>query len=228
MPFHTRLLGSDRLALFSFIHSMNTSFGTGIFEQVAAALAKPIYNQVSVQAVVGTQISDGAFAEIQSIMNELTTAAGEPDKESEVKRLRRVCQKGKMNPVKLTLADVLIVNDAEEVFAFDIKTVKPNKGGFESHKRMLLEWTAALLADKPDANVTAAIALPYNPYDPKPYKRWTLRGMLDVKPNSQLLVGQEFWDFIGGAGAYEKLLDIFGQVGDEMRTEIDKRFAQFK
>jgi len=30
MPFHTRLLGKDRLALFSFIHSLNTNFGTSI------------------------------------------------------------------------------------------------------------------------------------------------------------------------------------------------------
>ena len=27
MPFHTRLLGKDRLALYSFIHSLNTNFG---------------------------------------------------------------------------------------------------------------------------------------------------------------------------------------------------------
>ncbi|GAG26888.1 unnamed protein product, partial [marine sediment metagenome] len=32
MPFHTRLLGKDRMALFSFIHSLNTNFGTSIFE----------------------------------------------------------------------------------------------------------------------------------------------------------------------------------------------------
>ena len=32
MPFHTRLLGKDRLALFSFVHSLNTNFGTSIFE----------------------------------------------------------------------------------------------------------------------------------------------------------------------------------------------------
>ena len=32
MPFHTRLLGKDRLALYSFIHSLNTNFGTSIFE----------------------------------------------------------------------------------------------------------------------------------------------------------------------------------------------------
>ena len=28
MPFHTRLLGKDRLALFSFIQSLNTNIGT--------------------------------------------------------------------------------------------------------------------------------------------------------------------------------------------------------
>ena len=40
MPFHTRLLGKDRLALFSFIQSLNTNFGTSIFEPVALVLAK--------------------------------------------------------------------------------------------------------------------------------------------------------------------------------------------
>ncbi len=39
MPFHTRLLGKDRLALYSFIHSINTNFGTSIFEPVAVELA---------------------------------------------------------------------------------------------------------------------------------------------------------------------------------------------
>jgi len=40
MPFHTRLLGKDRMALFSFIHSLNTNFGTSIFEPVALTLAQ--------------------------------------------------------------------------------------------------------------------------------------------------------------------------------------------
>ena len=40
MPFHYRLLGKDRMALYSFIHSLNTSFGTSIFEPVAETLAK--------------------------------------------------------------------------------------------------------------------------------------------------------------------------------------------
>ena len=40
MPFHHRLLGRDRIALYSFIHSLNTNFGPSIFEPVAAALAE--------------------------------------------------------------------------------------------------------------------------------------------------------------------------------------------
>lgn len=39
MPFHYRLLGKDLYAMFSFIQSINTTFGT-IWEQVAEILAK--------------------------------------------------------------------------------------------------------------------------------------------------------------------------------------------
>lgn len=31
-PFHHRLIGKDKIAIFSFIHSINTVMGTSIFE----------------------------------------------------------------------------------------------------------------------------------------------------------------------------------------------------
>ena len=40
MPFHYSLLGKDRMALYSFIQSLNTTFGSSIFEPVAVTLAK--------------------------------------------------------------------------------------------------------------------------------------------------------------------------------------------
>jgi len=42
MPFQYRLLGKDRYALFSFIHSMNTTFGMSIWEQVAVILPEAL------------------------------------------------------------------------------------------------------------------------------------------------------------------------------------------
>jgi type II restriction enzyme len=226
MPFHTRLLGKDRLTLFSFIHSLNTNFGTAIFEPVAIALASPRFKRIESQSSVGNQISEKAHTEIQNIMDSLTTAETEPDKPKEIDRIRRVCQSGAMSHVKLTKIDLLLEAMSGEWFLFDLKTVKPNVGNFKEFKRTLLEWAAAALAQNPKIKITTAIAIPYNPYYPKPYNRWTMRGMLDLK--HELYVAEEFWDFLGGKGAFDELLDIFEQVGVELRPEIDVAFAKFK
>ena len=78
----------------------------------------------------------------------------------------------------------------------------------------------------PKAKVNTLIAIPYNPYEPEPYHRWTMKGMLDLK--HELKVAEEFWDFLGGTGAYEDLLDCFERAGIELRPEVDKHFAKFK
>jgi len=225
MPFHTRLLGTDRLALYSFIHSLNTNFGTSVFEPVAVALAKSNYADAKAQTKAGEYISQGAFQVIQEIMTDLTAAQGTPDKPNEIERIRAVCQAREMIKVKPTKIDVFVEGKNGELFLFDIKTAKPNAGGFKEFKRTLLEWIAAVLADTPGAKVNSLIAIPYNPYAPEPYNRWTMRGMLDL-PN-ELKVAEEFWDFLGGEGTYEILLNIFERVDIELRAEIDEYFAKF-
>ena len=173
----------------------------------------------------GEYISAGAFQVIQTIMTDLTAAQGIPDKPNEIERIRAVARAGEMIKVKPTKIDVFVEGKDGELFLFDIKTAKPNAGGFKEFKRTLLEWVAAVLADTPDAKVNSLIAIPYNPYAPEPYNRWTMRGMLDL-PN-ELKVAEEFWDFLGGAGAYNDLLDIFERVGIELRGEIDEYFSKF-
>ena len=74
MPFHTRLLGKDRLALYSFIHSLNTNFGTSIFEPVALALGATKFKSAQSQATAGTKISSEAHKVIQDIMDRLAIA----------------------------------------------------------------------------------------------------------------------------------------------------------
>lgn len=225
MPFHTRLLGKDRMALFSFIHSLNTNFGTSIFEPVAKCLASTKFKVTNSQASVGNQISESAQRVIQDIMDELTAVHKRPDKINEIEAIRKVCRQGNMRTVKPTKVDVWLQLEDEELFLFDIKTAKPNKGSFREFKRTLLEWTACVLAQNPNANVNTLIAIPYNPYAPKPYSRWTMAGMLDL-PN-ELMVAEEFWNFLGGNGAYEQLLDIFENVGIELRSEIDNYFSKY-
>ncbi|MBU1262744.1 TdeIII family type II restriction endonuclease [bacterium] len=225
MPFHTRLLGKDRMALFSFIHSLNTNFGTSIFEPVALALASSTFASATSQQTVGTQISSEAHRVIQNIMDKLATANSSPNKLDEIDAIRKVCRQGEMKTVKLTKVDIKLVDRKGTIYLFDLKTAKPNAGGFKEFKRTLLEWVAATLANNPDVNVQTIIAIPYNPYEPQPYNRWTMRGMLDL--DNELKVANEFWDFLGGSGAYLDLLDIFERIGIELRPEIDQYFVRY-
>lgn len=71
------------------------------------------------------------------------------------------------------------------------------------------------------------IAIPYNPYHPEPYRRWTLKGLYDLK-RGEVLVGEEFWDFIAGQEVYQTLLDIFQEAGEELREELDQYFRKFR
>ncbi len=226
MPFHTRLLGKDRLALYSFIHSLNTNFGTTIFEPVAVALAKENFRSSESQQSAGALISSEAHLVIQRIMDELTIATREIDKAKDIEEIREVCQTGEMRQVKLTKVDLKLVSMSGDVFLIDIKTAKPNAGGFKEFKRTLLEWVAATLAVDPLCNIQTLIAIPYNPYAPKPYERWTIKGMLDLR--YELKVAEGFWDFLAGEGTYHALLEIFETVGIEMRDEIDDYFVKFR
>ena len=63
----------------------------------------------------------------------------------------------------------------------------------------------------PQTEIHTLVAIPYNPYEPKPYERWTMAGMLDLE--FELKVADEFWDFLGGAGSYIMLLEAFEEVG---------------
>ncbi len=139
MPFHTRLLGKDRLALYAFIHSLNTNFGTTIFEPVAVSIASCRFNIAKHQAKSGTLISSQAQSEIQNIMNGLIAGHKKPDKKQEIKQIRAVCRKGEMRTVKLTKVDIYLESNEDEIYLIDIKTAKPNRDSFKGFKRTLLE-----------------------------------------------------------------------------------------
>ena len=224
MPFHYRLLGKDRMALYSFIQSLNTMFGASIYEPIAEILAQS-RGYAERQYVLGHEISDEAQVRIQGIMNDLSVGS-DTNCRKETELIRAVASKSPFNQLRAVKADLFFRDDKGIVHLFDLKTVKPNKASFVDFKRTLLEWRALYLRDNPDVDIRSYIAIPYNPYHPKPYSRWTMKGMLDVK--RELKVAEELWDFLGGEGSYEHVLDCFERVGIEMRGEIDSHFVSYR
>jgi type II restriction enzyme len=223
MPFHYRLLGKDRMALFSFIQSLNTSFGASIFEPAAVALAKNRFGQVKSQYIVGKTIFADCQRSVYEIINRLTVDP-KPNKISELNILKNSLS-GNINILKPAKVDLFLETLDGEQYLFDLKTAKPNKGDYQKFKQTLLEWAGIALTQNKNAKVHTLIAIPYNPYEPEPYRRWTMAGMLDLQ--EELTVAEEFWNFLGGENAYSELLDCFERAGLVLRPEIDAYFERF-
>jgi len=222
MPFHFRLLGKDRMALFSFIQSVNTMLGTSIFEQVGEMIAGPgAKRAIGQYKEFEGYISSKAVLKIDSIMRDLRSASREPDKEKETKEVLAAASKGNLGKKLKKRVDLFVeMKDGTEYY-FEIKTAKPNINEFTGIKKQMLDWIAMRSSEKPKANVQTIVAIPYNPYEPKPYERWTLQGLFDLR--QEVLVGPEFWDLLGGKNTYKDLLKVFAQAGLELYGEIDKK-----
>ncbi len=225
-PFQVRLLGKDRMALYTFIQSLNTTFGTSIYEPVAREIARQRFDSVELQAVPPKTMTVGMRRKVDEIIRRLEAADANPSRIEHNKDLRSALgAEPEAVKVRLSKIDVLLQRD-NALYLVDIKTAKPNLSGFQKYKRTLLEWMGAYLEVNPSLEVFPLVAIPYNPYAPKPYNRWTLRGMLDLK--HELLVAEEFWEFLGGDGSFEEVLTCFERVGIQLRAEIDSYFAEFR
>lgn len=222
MPFHFRLLGKDRMALFSFIQSVNTILGTSIFEQVGKMIAEPRTKRAIGQyKEFEGYISSEAVLKIDHIMRDLRSASKKPDKEQETKEILALVHKGEMGKKLKKRVDLFVEMEDDTEYYFEIKSAKPNINEFTGIKKQMLDWVAMRGSEKPKAKVKTIVAIPYNPYEPKSYERWTLQGLFDLR--EEVLVGVEFWDLLGGKGTYEDLLKVFEEAGLELYDEIDKK-----
>ncbi len=226
MPFHFRLLGRDRYAMFSFIQSMNTTFGISIWEQVAVILAESAGFQAKRQYDLLGTIDPETEKLIQTIHYDLRAGARQVSKLEEIELIRKSIRKGTPKKDPDSRVDLFVKIDNVENY-FDITSAKPNMKEFAALKLKLLRWTALRLSQDKNAKVFTRLAIPYNPYHPQPYERWTLKGLYDLD-RGEILVGEEFWNFVAGDDIYDELLDVFQEAGEELRGEIDRKFAEFR
>lgn len=227
MPFHYRLLGKDRYAMFSFLQSMNTTFGMSIWEQVAEILAKGANLEVERQYHLTGEIDQDTEALIRDIHFKLRKGEMIPDKDEETELIRHSIKPGVKNTNDPDRVVDLFIKIGDEENYFDITSVKPNMKEFAALKLKLLRWVGLRLSQDRNAKVATRLAIPYNPYEPEPYDRWTLKGLFDLN-RGEILVGEEFWNFVSCDNIYEELLDVFKAVGDEIRDEIDEKFKQIR
>lgn len=223
-PFLEGILGSKgRVAFYSFVHSLVTTFGMSLYEEVALIMARSSGLQAERKFVnVGT-VPPQVDSLVNSIVTQLAERRQKADKQVETEKIRQELKAFGIlapNRGRDKIVDLWIKTHDGTEYLFDIKTVKPNIEDFRDFKRKLLRWVALRISQMPTVSIVTALALPYNPYYPEPYDRFTMRGMFDTE--HELFVAEEFWEFVGGRGAFSELIDIFTEVGKKLKPDIDR------
>ncbi len=219
MPFLARLIqDNEKIAAYSFIHSIATTLGMSIYEDVSVIIASDNSEECFRNYGVGGTISRDQKTKIAEIIAKLRNGDREANIEKEIEEVLSASHKNGKFQKSGNIADFYMERNNKEYY-FEIKTVKPNIDVFEKSKTKLLEWVA-----RRRKKINVFLAFPYNPYHPEPYSRFTEVGMMD-SPND-FLVGDEYWDFIGGKNTFPQLLKVFDEVGKEFKEKLKMKFKQ--
>ncbi len=219
MPFLARLIqDNEKIAAYSFIHSMATTLGMSIYEDVSVIIASENSEECFRNYGVGGAISKSQKSTIGNIVAKLRNGERKADIKKEIQEVLSASTENGEFQKSGNIADFYMKKNGNEYY-FEIKTVKPNIDVFEKSKTKLLEWVA-----RRRKTVSVYLAFPYNPYHPEPYHRFTEVGMMN--PPHDFLVGHEYWDFIGGKNTFPELLKTFDEVGKEFKDKLNEKFKE--
>jgi len=219
MPFLTRLIqDSEKVAAYSFIHSIATTLGMSIYEDVSKIIAEESSKECFTKYDIGGVISRNQKSVIDDIVRKLRNGEQKVDHKKEIDLILKTSAKDGKAQKEGRLADFYMLRDSVEHY-FEIKTVKPNIDVFTKSKTKLLEWVA-----RRRKSVKVFLAFPYNPYHPQPYERFTEQGVLER--GEEFLVGKEYWNFLGGKNTFEELLSLFDVVGKKFKSKIEQKIKQ--
>jgi hypothetical protein len=217
MPFLAKLMqDSEKVAAYSFIHSLATTLGMSVYEKVSEIIASVHYDEVKTGYDMEGEITNEENSTISQILQEIKNGTRTTNKEKEIKEILE-CNNNGGRKIKIR-ADLFLKKGTDEYY-IEIKTAKPNIDVFAKSKQKLLEWVA--LRKK---KVYTILAIPYNPYHPEPYNRFTMQGYLDEEED--LYVADKFWELLGGEGTYKEILGIFDEVGKEFKEKIQNKIKE--
>lgn len=228
-PFHDFLLGEETYALFSFIHSINTSLGMSVWEQVAKKIANNAGYSAENHYKLKGEIDQDTFSFLNNLHEDLSNNTNPPNYSEQFQDIRTRIRPGEAVYKKGQLVDLLVKIPGENgdiEYYFDITSAKDNLKEFVALKLKLLKWTALRLSQDSDAEVFACLAIPYNPHYPEKYDRWTTLKLFD-ETIPEIFVGEEFWNFIANDDIYHDLTEIFRETGDTLKPKLEQKYAEF-
>jgi hypothetical protein len=143
----------------------------------------------------------------------------QPDWEGELKHILK--GNGQNIPVSV-ICDVYAQDTASQRrYAFELKAPLPNSDQTKVSKEKLLK----LYAMDPPQVEEAYYALPYNPYGRRENYSWSFPARwFNMKEDAVVLIGEEFWEKIGGLGTYKAFIEAVNEIGQEYKDRIYREY----
>lgn len=110
-------------------------------------------------------------------------------------------------------------------YAFELKAPLPNSDQTKVSKEKILK----LYSMEPLQVDGAYFALSYNPYGSRENYKWSPPARwFNMKTDEVVLIGDEFWDKIGGLGTYQTFIDAVNEIGREYKDRIYREFLEIE
>ncbi len=218
MPFLVKIMqDANQVAACSFVHSLSTTLGMSIYAEISRIIVQETAREAFTSLDVGGVISDNQRNTIERIIEELKTSRRIPDANAEKNEVLAASTEGASPQRGGKIADFYYLADDGVKRYFEIKTAKPNIDVFTASKRKLLEWIA-----RKGEDMAVFLALPYNPYHPKPYSHFARQNLFQEE--GDLLVAEQYWGLLSGEeGTLESLLAVFDEIGKEYKEAIAEK-----
>lgn len=217
MPFHEALLSREAMFWSRFERSFSTSFGQRVIEKVSAYIAQ-YSGATHVTTQKQTQVTlDNSF--YSAIERNIHTARSNtygyiPNWENEIYQISAIPLSGSSTSQRV-ISDLYFERNGSPHY-FSIKTVKPNIDQTAEAKRDLLKLKIA------NSNSNVFFGLYYNPYgEERHLYNWTppMR-IFNFHRDPCVLIGRNYWDYLGGVGTYNTLLQIAQSVSIELQNLV--------
>ena len=204
-----------------------TPFGS-VWEKLARVVALEAHGNCSMGHRIDGVIGNESLRRIQEVLNSLETKTkGKERSKPDWGRELEYIKKGGGTPIPVSVTcDIFIHNqETNTKYAFELKAPLPNSDQTKVSKEKMFK----LLAMNPKKVDFAYYALPYNPYGKKSDYKWTFpMRWFNMHKDESVLIGNEFWDLIGGPGTYKTFISEVNKLGKEYHERIYREFLEIE
>jgi hypothetical protein len=211
-PLYASLVPKEIFKGSHFERKFVTSFGK-VWEKLAQVVGDDFHGYATTPETIQGTIPEERLRRITEILNRLEHAEKgkkriKPNWDEEINYILE--GGGNLIPVTV-ISDVFIKNiRGGRKFSFEVKSPLPNSDITKVSKEKMFK----LYAMEPQIITDAFFALPYNPYGKREDYNWSFPNRwFEMKTDRNVLIGDDFWDLIGGEGTYQMFITEINKLG---------------